>query len=166
MYENTVLNALLEVDNSLIELSSLKEELNANKAMLDAASNASYLSRERYYQGVTSYLEVIENQGVEFNVKLAYSENYQRLLSSYVFLYKSLGGGWISPEELEKHTQQLADEQGVDVLSINKENLFYDGQIVDLHLTPEEKQERKAVKKAQRKEERKRRKQERQNRKN
>jgi multidrug efflux system outer membrane protein len=111
-------------------------------------------------------LEVIENQGVEFNVKLSYSENYQRLLSSYVFLYKSLGGGWISPEELEKHTQQLADEQGVDVLSINKENLFYDGQFVDLHLTPEEKQERKAVKKAQRKEEIKRRKQERQNRKN
>ena len=32
-------------------------------------------------------------------------------------------------------------------LSINKENLFYDGQIVDLHLTTEEKQERKAVKK-------------------
>jgi hypothetical protein len=97
---------------------------------------------------------------------LAYSENYQRLLSSYVFLYKSLGGGWISPEELEKYTQQLADKQGVDVLSINKDNLFYDGQIVDLHLTPEEKQERKAVKKAQRKEERERRKQERQNRKN
>ena len=166
MYENTVLNALLEVDNSLIELSSLKEELYANKAMLDAASNASYLSRERYYQGVTSYLEVIENQGVEFNAKLAYTENYQRLLSSYVFLYKSLGGGWISPEELEKYTQQLAVEQGVDVLSINKENLFYDGQIVDLHLTTEEKQERKAVKKALRKEERKRRTQERQNRKN
>ena len=55
-----------------------------------------------------------------------------------MFLYKSLGGGWISPEELDKYTQQLADEQGVDVLTINKENLFYDGQIVDLYLTPEE----------------------------
>ena len=83
-------------------------------------------------------MEVIENQGVEFNVRLAYSDNYQRLLTSYVFLYKSLGGGWISPEELDKYTQQLADEQGVDVLTINKENLFYDGQIVDLYLTPEE----------------------------
>ena len=138
MYENTVLNALLEVDNSLVELSTLKEELVANKAMLDAASNASKLSRERYYQGVTSYLEVIENQGVEFDVRLAYSENYQRLLTSYVYLYKSLGGGWISPKELDKYAQQLADEQGVDVSTINKEELFYDGQIVDLHLTPEE----------------------------
>ena len=82
------------------------------------------------------------------------------------FYINPLGGGWISPEELEKYTQQLADEQGVDFLSINKENLFYDGQIVDLHLTTEEKQERKAVKKALRKEERKRRTQERQYRKN
>ena len=166
MYESTVLNALLEVDNSLVELSTLKEELNANKAMLNAASNASHLSRERYYQGVTSYLEVIENQGVEFTARLAYSENYQRLLTSYVFLYKSLGGGWISPEELDIYTQQLADEQGVDVSTINKENLFYDGQIVDLYLTPEEIQERKLAKKAQGKEERERRKQERQNREN
>jgi multidrug efflux system outer membrane protein len=162
-YENTVLNALFEVDNSLIELSTLKEELDANKAMLDAASNASNLSRERYYQGVTSYLEVIENQGVEFDARLAYSENYQRLLTSYVFLYKSLGGGWVSPEELDKYTQQLADEQGVDVSTINKENLFYDGQIVDLYLTPEEKKARKEAKKAQRIADRERRKLERQN---
>ncbi len=163
MYEYTVLNALLEVDNSLVELSTLKEELIANKAMLEAASNASYLSRERYYEGITSYLEVIENQGVEFDARLAYSENYQRLLTSYVYLYKSLGGGWISTEELDKYAQQLADEQEVDVSTINKEDLFYDGQIVDLHLTPEEKQARKEEQKAQRKVDRERRKQERQN---
>ena len=80
-----------------------------------------------------------------------------------MYLYKSLGGGWISPEELDKYTQQLADEQGVDVSTINKEELFYDGQVVDLHLTPEEKQERKAAKKAQRKAERERKKQDRKN---
>jgi multidrug efflux system outer membrane protein len=76
-YENTVLNALLEVDNSLISLSTLRQELTANNMMLVAARNASFLSRERYYQGVTSYLEVIENQRVEFDARLAYSENYQ-----------------------------------------------------------------------------------------
>jgi hypothetical protein len=55
---------------------------------------------------------------------------------------------------------------GVDVSTINKENLFYDGQIIDRYLTTEEIQERKLAKKAQGKEERERRKQERQNRKN
>ena len=81
----------------------------------------------------------------------------------YVYLYKSLGGGWISPEELEKYAQQLADEQEVDVSTINREELFYNGQIVDLHLTPEEKQARKEEQKAQRKADKERRKQDRQN---
>lgn len=166
IYENTVLNALLEVDNSLVELSTLNEELVANKMMVNAANNASYLSRERYYQGVTGYLEVIENQRVEFDARLAYSENYQRLLTSYVGLYKSLGGGWISQEEIDKYAQKIADDQDVDVNTIDKNALYYNGQAVDLMLTPEEKQAKKAEQKAQRKADRERRKQERQNKNN
>ena len=158
-YENTVLNALMEVDNSLIELSTLKEELIANRTMVKAASNASYLSRQRYYQGVTSYLEVIENQGVEFDAKLSYSENYQRLLNAYVNLYKSLGGGWISQEEIDKYAQQRAEEKEMDENQINKDTLIYEGQIVNLNLTPEEKKARKLEKKAQRKLEKEQRKQ-------
>jgi multidrug efflux system outer membrane protein len=163
IYENTVLNALMEVDNSLVELITLNEELTANKMMVTAAKNASYLSRKRYYQGITSYLEVIENQRQEFDAQLAYSENYQQLLTSYVYLYKSLGGGWISEEEINKYAQQLADEKGVDVASIDRSTLFYEGQVVDLNLTKEEKQARKDERKAQNKADRARRKQERKN---
>jgi len=162
-YENTVLNALLEVDNSLVSLSTLREELVANSLMLDAASNASNLSRQRYYQGVTSYLEVIENQRVEFDARLAYSENYQLLLNSYVNLYKSLGGGWVTEEELDKYAQQRAEEENVDVSYIDKDSLTYHGQIIDLHLTPEQEQARKEEAKAQRKLEREQRKQDKKN---
>ncbi|MCK5677816.1 MAG: TolC family protein, partial [Flavobacteriaceae bacterium] len=158
-YENTVLNALLEVDNSLISLSTLREELIANNMMLEAASNASFLSRERYYQGVTSYLEVIENQRVEFDARLAYSENYQRLLNAYVNLYKSLGGGWISQKEIDKYAQQIVEEENIDINTIDKDTLVYQGQIVDLHLTPEQEQARKEAAKAQRKLEKEQRKQ-------
>jgi multidrug efflux system outer membrane protein len=150
-YENTVLTALMEVDNSLIELSTLKEELIANNLMLKAASNASYLSRQRYYQGVTSYLEVIENQRQEFDAKLSYSGNYQRLLNAYVGLYKALGGGWISEEEIVKYAEQKAQEEEINRNSINQEQLDYQGQIVDLNLTTEQKQVRKEEKKIQRK---------------
>ena len=153
-YEFTVLNALLEVDNSLIEISTLKDELVANQYMLKAAKNASYLSRERYYQGVTSYLEVIENQRQEFDSQLQFTQNYQELLTSYISLYKSLGGGWVSQDEIDIYAQQLADEQEVDVSEIDKDSLFYAGQIVDLVLTPEQKQTRKDAAKAQRKMER------------
>ncbi len=164
-YENTVLTALMEVDNSLIEMSTLREALTANNTIVIAASNASYLSRQRYYQGVTSYLEVIENQRQEFEAKLSYSENYQELLNAYVSLYKSLGGGWISEEEIVQYAQQKAAAGGenVGVNTIDKDSLDYSGQIVDLHLTPEQKQAKKEAAKEQRKLEKEQRKQARKN---
>jgi len=162
-YENTVLNALMEVDNSLVELSTLKEELIANDQMLVASSNASNLSRQRYYQGVTSYLEVIENQRQEFEARLSYSDNYQRLLNAYVGLYKSLGGGWISEEEINRYVEQKADEEKINANTIDKNTMEYEGQVVDLHLTSEQKKARKEEKKAQRKLEKEQRKQGRKN---
>lgn len=153
-YENTVLTALLEVDNSLIELSTYREELIANNMKMVAAKNASSLSRQRYYQGVTSYLEVIENQRQEFDARLAYSENYQALLSSYIGLYKSLGGGWVSEAELEKYAAQVAEAENVDVNTIDRDSLHYYGQVVDYYLTPEQEQQRKEERKRLKEEER------------
>ncbi len=146
-YERTVLTAMLEVNNSLVELSTYKEELIANEMKMKAAKNASYLSRQRYYQGVTSYLEVIENQRQEFDARLAYSENYQLLLNSYIGLYKSLGGGWVSEAELEKYAAQVAEAENVDVNTIDRDSLFYSGQVVDFYLTPEQEQQRKEERK-------------------
>jgi multidrug efflux system outer membrane protein len=162
-YENTVLTALLEVDNSLVELSTYREELIANEMKMRAAKNASSLSRQRYYQGVTSYLEVIENQRQEFDARLAFSENYQALLSSYIGLYKSLGGGWISEAELEKYAAQVAKEQNVDINTIDRDSLYYAGQVVDYYLTPQQEQQRKEERKRLQEEEREARKQARRN---
>jgi len=153
-YENTVLTALLEVDNSLVEISTLHDELSANNMKLEAASNASKLSRQRYYQGVTSYLEVIENQRQEFEAQLGYSQNYQRLLTSYINLYKSLGGGWITEEELQRYALQVAEERGADVNSLDPDSLFYNGQVVDYQLTPEQEKQRKQMRKELQRQER------------
>ena len=153
-YENTVLTALLEVDNSLVEISTLHDELSANNMKLEAASNASKLSRQRYYQGVTSYLEVIENQRQEFEAQLGYSQNYQRLLTSYINLYKSLGGGWITEEELQRYALQVAEDRGNQANSIDPDSLFYNGQVVDYQLTPEQEKQRKQVRKELQRQER------------
>ncbi|MDH3323550.1 MAG: hypothetical protein OEM04_11205, partial [Flavobacteriaceae bacterium] len=153
----------LEVDNALVELSTLREELDANNIVMTAASNASYLSRQRYYQGVTSYLEVIENQRVEFDAKLSLAENYQKLLNAYVNLYKSLGGGWISQEEMDIYARQVADDQNMGVSEIEQDTLGYNGQIVDLNLTKEQEKARKEAAKALRKQEKEARKAQRRN---
>ncbi|PHS67442.1 MAG: transporter [Flavobacterium sp.] len=165
-YEFTVLNSMQEVSNALLEIETLKAELEARQLQLNAARNASYLSGKRYYQGVTSYLEVIDSQQKEFQAELAYSDNFQTLLSAHVKLFKALGGGWVSQEEIDKYAQQVADEQNVDVSTIDKDALYYNSQIVDLELTDEELTERKAEKKRLRKEERAQKKADRQNKNN
>jgi multidrug efflux system outer membrane protein len=98
-YENVILNSFREVEDALIEISTLKDELSAREMQMKAAMNAEMLSSERYDKGVTSYLEVLESQRQSFDAQLFYSETYQNLLSAYINLYRSLGGGWISQEE-------------------------------------------------------------------
>jgi multidrug efflux system outer membrane protein len=100
-YESVVLNSFREVEDALIEISTLKEELAAREMQMRAAMNAEMLSSERYDKGVTSYLEVLETQRASFDAQLFYTETYQQLLSAYINLYRTLGGGWVSPEEKE-----------------------------------------------------------------
>ena len=98
-YENTVITALKEVEDALITITTAKEELKARKSQVKAAISARDLSLERYNGGVTSYLEVLENDRSAFDAELRYSEARQKLLSAYILLYKALGGGWITPEQ-------------------------------------------------------------------
>lgn len=100
-YENTVLNSFREVEDALVEISTLKEELAARERQVNAAMNAEMLSQLRYDRGVTSYLEVLETQRASFDAQIFYVDVYQALLSSYINFYRTLGGGWISPEEKE-----------------------------------------------------------------
>ncbi len=99
-YEFTVITAFREVEDALVEIHTLKEELEARRDHVAAAQNAQYLSTERYDKGVTSYLELIESQRQAFEAQLSLSETTQLLFNGYVMLYKALGGGWLSEEEM------------------------------------------------------------------
>lgn len=101
-YEYTVLQAFKEVEDALISIETLKEELIAQKARMIAAKNAEILSDERYSKGVTSYLEVLESQRQSFDAQLSFSTVRRDLLISYIELYKALGGGWLSEEEMQQ----------------------------------------------------------------
>lgn len=93
-YERTVLDAFRSVEDVLVEISTLKVQLEARKQRLDASINAQFLSGERYDKGVTSYLEYLESQRQAFESELNYSETRRQLLIAYVNLYAALGGGW------------------------------------------------------------------------
>ncbi len=93
-YEATVLNALREVEDLLVEIQTLKVELDARANHVTAAVNAQNLSEQRYDKGVTSYLEYLESQRQAFDAEQNYVGTKKQLLAAYARLYKALGGGW------------------------------------------------------------------------
>lgn len=110
-YRQTVLNALKEVEDALIEVSTLQQEIEITKTRAKAALNAEYLSRERYDKGVTSYLEFLESQRQAFDSELSLVDSQSQLLSAYVQLYGALGGGWLSEAEKKAAESAAAIEQ-------------------------------------------------------
>ena len=101
-YENRVLNAFREVADALNEIQTYKRQISSVERKYTAAKNAAFLSKLRYDKGVTSYLEVLETERTHFSVGLELSELKQQFYNSYVKLYKALGGGWLSKEEMEQ----------------------------------------------------------------
>jgi multidrug efflux system outer membrane protein len=93
-YEQTVLQALREVDDSLAGVRTLGDELAARERQLAAASSAAELSRARYDGGVTSFLEVLESERSLFEAELATSSIRRQQFDAVVQLYRALGGGW------------------------------------------------------------------------
>ena len=110
-YRQTVLNALKEVEDALIQVSTLQQEIEITQSRVEAAINAEYLSRERYDKGVTSYLEFLESQRQAFDAELSLVENQSKLLSTYVQLYGALGGGWLSEAEKKAAEEAAAEEE-------------------------------------------------------
>ncbi len=109
-YEETVLQSFREVEDALVEIGTLKEELEAVKRHVTAAVHATMLSQARYDGGQTSYLELLESERQKFDAELNLSQTSQQHLNSYVKLYKALGGGWINQGEMQSNQGEAVPE--------------------------------------------------------
>ena len=96
-YEQTVLQAVREVDDALVAIRTSKDAYLQRGIQTKAARNAGRLSHARYDEGVTSYLEVLDIERSLFDAEIGYSTNRELYLTSIVQLYKALGGGWEAP---------------------------------------------------------------------
>jgi len=101
-YQNVVLNAFREVSDALIDIQTYREQVGALKKQVKAAENANRLSKMRYDQGFSSYLEVLDSERAQFSAQLDLSQATQEYYNAYTRLYKALGGGWISPTDMEE----------------------------------------------------------------
>jgi outer membrane protein, multidrug efflux system len=93
-YQYTIINALKEVSNALLDYSKLGEIVQSQQATVNAAQTAFDLSNQLYNAGYASYLDVINAQQMLFSAQIALSQAQSDELTAVVNLYSSLGGGW------------------------------------------------------------------------
>lgn len=93
-YEQTVLNAFAEVENSLADVRTYRQEYLAQAQRAAATLRILDLSRSLYDNGYTSFLQVLDAERQHYEAEYQKSITLQFQLMSTVNLYKALGGGW------------------------------------------------------------------------
>jgi multidrug efflux system outer membrane protein len=93
-YLNTYIAALGEVENALVSIETYAGEYEARKRQAESAGKSLMLSQERYRSGYTDYLEVLIAENSMLDSELLASQIKAQQLASYIYLYRSLGGGW------------------------------------------------------------------------
>ena len=97
-YEQAVLVAFKEVEDSLVAVRTVREQRTAQLQQVEALRSALSLANLRYKGGLANYLDVLIAQRNLFEAELALMGTHRLHLVSIVQLYKALGGGW-TPEE-------------------------------------------------------------------
>lgn len=93
-YEKTVLHALEETENAMVEFGRLQQRRDYFRSAVAAGEKAAHLARLRYQDGVSDFLAVLdaERRLLETQDKLAQTET--DTATALVAVYKALGGGW------------------------------------------------------------------------
>ena len=93
-YRRTVIGALEEVENALVNLDAHKKQRNELEQETEHLKTVSTQIEAQLKEGVVSQLEVFETQRSLLSAQLALLANHQQILADTVTLYKALGGGW------------------------------------------------------------------------
>jgi outer membrane protein, multidrug efflux system len=104
-YKQTIQNAFADVDNALVARTMLIDKVAALERLVKAAGEYERLSNLQYKGGYSPYFVVIQAQQQYFPAQLAWVQGKANLLSSYVAIYQSLGGGWVVLAEEKTHPQ-------------------------------------------------------------
>lgn len=96
-YRQTVLTAMQEVEDKLVELNTLQGEIAAQQRATDAAQTSARVTRLQYDAGMINYLDVAttENSSLSAQQSLLTLQSTQWVSS--VALIAALGGSWQAP---------------------------------------------------------------------
>lgn len=96
-YESTVLTAFREVADALDDVKRLDGVVQQREEEVANLTEAVGLAVDRFYGGVSSYLEVTTTQNLLFPAELNLAAVRAQRTTAFVNLYRALGGGWQLP---------------------------------------------------------------------
>ncbi len=106
-YEKTVLTALEETEDMLVEFDRAQARRDYLIASARAAEDAVALANQRYQSGIDEFLTVLDAQRTQLSIQEQLAQSQLKTATSLVAVYKALGGGW----EIEQPAVPPAAEQ-------------------------------------------------------
>lgn len=104
-YQQVVLDALKEVENSLVSHQLAVQLVEIETKRVDALTTALNLAQLQYDNGQVDYLTVLDVQRTLFASQLSQAQAKGYVFLSLVAIYKSLAGGWV----IDADAQALAN---------------------------------------------------------
>lgn len=125
-YKKAVQQAFQGVSDALVGLRKLHDVRVEVEKQRDALKGQTSLAYQRYYGGLTNYLEVLDSEQQLFSSELNLAQVRSNELVAVVILYQALGGGWqldeqsVSGEGREKQKADANLTETPETLSVDK----------------------------------------------
>ena len=102
-YKQTILNALEEIETSLVQVGTERDRKVSLNRAFNSSTKVSDIAQDQYNEGLIDNLELIDAQQSALNSESQLRESQANLALSYVRLFKALSGGWEEEEEGSKN---------------------------------------------------------------
>lgn len=93
-FRNTLLNAGMEVNNALGQYDASEKKIVLRRQQLSSLEKSLSFTKELLNYGSATYTEVLNAQQSLLSAQLNNVNDHLQKLTSVVFLYRALGGGW------------------------------------------------------------------------
>jgi multidrug efflux system outer membrane protein len=98
-YEKSILSAFREFEDSLVASGKSNERQGAQARRVAALQSYLRLSKTRYDEGYTSYLEVLDALRQYYEGQIELVQARSDMFTALIQLYRAMGGGWIVSAE-------------------------------------------------------------------
>jgi outer membrane protein, multidrug efflux system len=97
-YEQKIINAYMEVANQIANIDNLDKNYQLKNKQVEALTQSIDVAGQLFKAARADYMEVLLTQRDALDAKMELIETKQQQVAAVVNLYRSLGGGWQSPD--------------------------------------------------------------------